>query len=208
MSQSNRSEGARPTPQQFAAYVDGELGPADRAVVDAWLGGHPEARDDVGGQRRLLRQWHAAAPPGPDEAAWAGSLARVEAGLERAARQRAASRPLAVVGRLGVAVGAAAAVMVLALGLGRLVVPGPVPAPLPVATTDDVEILSIEGGDVGALVVGKLPVQGPLNLASADDVKVDKTGSDVQVSKTPEAPHGQLPGPMIIPSDPSRNVVP
>jgi anti-sigma-K factor RskA len=210
MSHSSRPEGAGPTPQQLAAYVDGELGPADRAVVDAWLGAHPDARDDVEAQRRLLRQWQAAATPVPDEAAWAGTLARVEAGLAEAAREQAGSRQLAVALRLVGALAAAAAVVVLALALGQHFTPRK--PPLPVVTADDVQILSIEGDDVGALVVGEPPVQGPLTLASADDVTVDKSGSDVEVPKPVEHvadKHQPPPPPMIMfPTDPSVGKAP
>jgi anti-sigma factor RsiW len=214
MSHSSRPEGAGPTPQHFAAYVDGELGSADRAAVDAWLGEHPDARADVEAQRRLLRQWQAAVPPDPDETAWATSLARVEAGLATAARQRAGSARLAGVLRLAATLGAVAAVLVLSLGLAWLFVPRTSPGtPLPVATADDVEILSIEGGDVRALVVGEPPVQGPLTIASADDVTLDKTGPDVEVAKAAEhGPHGHQPPPpapmIMFPTDQSRGAAP
>jgi anti-sigma factor RsiW len=213
MSHSSRPEEAGPTPQQLAAYVDGELGPADRATVDTWLGGHPDARADVDAQRRLLRQWQAAVPPGPDQAAWAGILARVEAGVAEARLHGASSRRLAGVVRFVAALGAVAAVLVLALGLAQRFAPQTPPVtPLPVATAEDVEVLSIEGADVAALVVGTPPVQGPLTLASADDVTVDKTGSDVEVAKPAEVAHGHAPPPpapmIMFPTDPSRITAP
>jgi anti-sigma factor RsiW len=76
MNHPSRPEGAGPTPQLLAAYVDGELGPADRAAVDAWLCDHPEARADVAAQRRLTHLWRAAPPPDPGDAAWADELLR------------------------------------------------------------------------------------------------------------------------------------
>lgn len=48
--------------------------------------------------------------------------------------------------------------------------PAPAMKPLEVATSDEVEILSIAGGDMGTLVVGKLPVSGPLVLLTAQEV--------------------------------------
>jgi hypothetical protein len=87
--------------------------------------------------------------------------------------------------------------------------------PLPVVTAEDVQILSIEGDEVGALVVGEPPVQGPLTLASAEDMTVDESGSDVQGPKVPKTAehvadkHQPSPPPMIMfPTDPSVGKAP
>jgi hypothetical protein len=215
MSHPSRPEGVGPTSQQLAAYVDGELGPTDRAVVETWLRDHPEDQADVDAHRRLLRLWQAGSTPAPGEAAWAGALARIEAGLAAGA---AAARPvargphLAGVVRLAAAVAAVAAVLVLGLSLTGVFSPRPpTPVePLPVASEGDVEILSIEGDDVRALVVGQPPVHGRLMLASSDDVTVEKSGRDVQVPRpapehAPDHHHQRtVEVPMVIPTrDPS-----
>jgi hypothetical protein len=210
MSHPSRPEGAGPTAQQLAAYVDGELGSVDRAAVETWLRDHPEDRADVDAHRRLARLWQANNPPPPDEAAWAGALARIDADLAsgaHAARPAARGRRLAGVVRLAAAVASVAAALVLGLSLTGLFLPRP-PATvevLPVASDGDVEILSIEGGDVGALVVGQPPVQGQLMLASADDVTVEKSGRDVQVPRPPAEHatnhhHPRPEVPMVIPT--------
>jgi anti-sigma factor RsiW len=197
MSHHPRPEHDAPTPEQLAAHADGELGPADHARVEAWLRDHPDARAEVEAQRRLADVWRAGAPPEPAD--WSGVLARVEARL--AAGPPAAPRRWPFL--LGAVAGAAAAVVV-GVVLTRPVTPRPGPA-LPVASPDDVEVLSIDAGDVGALVVGRPPVQGPLVLASADDVTVHDTGRDVNIVTPEAAPPNQPARPMImVPADPGR----
>jgi hypothetical protein len=72
-----------------------------------------------------------------------------------------------------------------------------------VAGPDDVEVLSIDAGDVAALVVGRPPVQGPLVLASAGDVTVHDSGRDVDIVNPEPPPHNQPAGPMfMVPADP------
>ena len=212
MSHDPRPEHGTPTPGQLAAHADGELGPADRARVEAWLRDHPDARAEVEAQRRLARLWQAGAPPEPGAAEWSGVLARVEAGLPAGppanpypARPTRGGRHMP---RLLVALAGAAAGVLIAVALARLGLPRPGPA-LPVAAPDDVEVLSIDGGDVGALVVGRPPVQGPLVLASADDVTVHDSGRDVDIVNPEPPPPNQPAGPMImVPADPGPGRVP
>src|SRR5262249_53897574 len=133
----------RPSPEQFAAYSDGELGPADRAAVDEWLLDHPADRAEVGAARQLARLMEATAAADPAEAARAGVLDRIAAAPPTPARRP--KRPhrwiaLAVVA----AAGLAAAAVVLAL------LPRPPVEPLHVASDDDIEIISMDGGDVRA----------------------------------------------------------
>src|SRR5262249_30449778 len=71
-----------PTPEQLAAYADGELdGRAEEALrrrIEAWLARHPEGAGDLDAQRALARLWQATTPPEPSEATWADVLARLE----------------------------------------------------------------------------------------------------------------------------------
>ncbi len=94
-----------PSPEQLAAFLDGELDPATAARVEAWLADNAAAAEELDGQRRVLRLWRANPPPEPGPAAWTTVLSRVEARLP-AARRRPRKWPIA----LGVAAGAAAAV--------------------------------------------------------------------------------------------------
>jgi len=72
----------------------------------------------------------------------------------------------------------------------------------------------MEGGDVGALVVGEPPVQGPLTLASADEVTVDNSGHDVQIVRPTPEPHPgshsrhEAPPMFIMPTDVSQQKTP
>jgi hypothetical protein len=72
-----------PTPEQLAAYADGELDGRPeweplRRRIEAWLARHPEAADDLEAQRRLRRLCRATTPPEPSEAAWSHVLARLQ----------------------------------------------------------------------------------------------------------------------------------
>src|SRR5262245_54111645 len=175
----------RPDPQRLAAYADGELPPAQRRAVEAWLARHPEARDEVEAQRRLARLWQDGGPPEPSEAAWSDVLARVEAALPDAAAagrvpRRKRSAGLVWLAGLSAAAAVAAAVL-LAVAWWQPGEQEPDVATLPVASADDIEIISMDAADIPALVVGEPPVRGPLLLASAADVTVDDTGHDVEV---------------------------
>jgi hypothetical protein len=148
----------------------------------------PESPADVEEQRRLARLFAQAAPPEPDADAWAEVLARIEAAVPSPA---AGPKRSGSVGRLALwlAVGTAAAGIVLALGLQwhRIVAPPRQPEPLPVqAQTDpeeeafavagagEVTVISMDALDMGALVVGRPPVDGPLVLAAPGDVRVHR----------------------------------
>jgi hypothetical protein len=180
-----------PRPEQLTAYVDGELAAADRARVEAWLARHPAAAADVRAQRHLARLWKATAPAEPSEADWDALLARIEAALPA----RPADRLLGY--RLAGGLGAAAAAVVLALALSRPprpqppVEPKPV-VPFPVVSADEVEIISVDGADALALVIGKPPVREPLVLAAARDVTLQSVEegmfTHVPADEGPDAP--------------------
>jgi hypothetical protein len=72
-----------------------------------------------------------------------------------------------------------------------------------VATTDDVEIISINAADVSALVVGRPPVTGPLVLASAGDVTIHDAGNDVELIRPEENPEGPSAPWIWAPRDPA-----
>jgi anti-sigma factor RsiW len=203
-----------PTPEQLAAYADGELDGRPeceplRRHVEAWLARHPEAADDLQAQRRLTRLCRATPPPEPSEAAWGHVLAR----LERVPLTPDGGAP----GRPGyglrfvawaAALAATAAAVWLALALllpgdgpklARQAPRGPerrqapfkaprvVPAevePFAVATGDEVEILSIKGADTSTLVVGELPLSGPVVLVQAGEVEVQRVEREVRMGST------------------------
>jgi anti-sigma factor RsiW len=192
-----------PKPPELAAYVDGELGAAASGPVEAWLADHPEAAAEVESQRRLLRLWRETRPPEPTEAEWAAILTRLEAALPAAspalwveARQRAARYRRALVWA-AVAAASIAAVLVGRSLLNRSTGPGNPPGqdstetPFEVASDADVEIISIEGDDVSALVAGEPPVREPLVLALPGEVtvrEVDLGGAGSPPVRVPDRP--------------------
>jgi hypothetical protein len=204
-----------PTPEQLAAYADGELdgrpeGEPLRRHIEAWLARHPEAADDLQAQRRLRRLCQATTPAEPSEAAWNHVLARLEQ-LPPAPARGALGRPgygLRFAAWAVAALAATAAAVWLALALfgpwggpelarraprgperreGPLKAPRPLPAevePFAVATGDEVEVLSIKGADTSTLVVGELPLSGPMVLVQAGEVEVQRLEREVRMGST------------------------
>ncbi len=68
------------------------------------------------------------------------------------------------------AMAACALLSLLLLGFPGQVPPVADDAPFPVATEQEVVILRVDGADTGTLVVGLLPLHGPLELAGPGDV--------------------------------------
>jgi anti-sigma factor RsiW len=168
-------ESDRPSPEQLAAFADGELAGEERTRVERWLAEDPTAAAEVDGWRRLAGLWREASPPEPAPAAWDQTLSRIEAALPASRRPAARPRPWRTWALL-----VAAAALVGVLLLGRPF-PGtrPVISPdgseegtLPVAGPQDVTILSMDACDTDALVVGQPPVTGDINLAEHGDVQL------------------------------------
>jgi hypothetical protein len=173
-----------PTPEQLAAYADGELAWADRAAVEAWLARDAGAAAEVESLRRFTQAWRDAAPPPPGPEAWSVVRNRIEAGLHTppapAANRRWPGRLL--LGAAAAALGAAAAaVLALALSHAGRVPPGPpeqsppvalAEEPYPVVDPEDVVIVSICGCDTGCLVAARPPVDsiGEDELAREPDL--------------------------------------
>src|SRR5262249_37476417 len=59
-----------PTPEQLAAYADGELADVNRAVVEAWLSRDAAAAAEVESLRRFTQTWRDAAPSPPGPETW------------------------------------------------------------------------------------------------------------------------------------------
>lgn len=182
---SQQYEGAwPPTPEQLAAYVDGELEAAGRRQVEQWLAGQAEAAADVEAQRRLLALWRKLPLREPAEADWAATLGRIQAACVTPTRPAVRQR----LAWIGVALTALAATLALALFRdsprrpGTRVQPQLVVVPaverLPVATATEVEIISMDAADAALLVIGEPPVNEPLVLAAPGEIKLDKMEPD------------------------------
>jgi len=177
MRQSRPGDTGGPTPEYFAAYVDGQLAPALRRGVEKWLRDHPEATAEIEEQRQLARLWQATTPAEPEAANWATIFARVDSGFFRSRLPGMRTRRLI---RLGAAGGLAAAMLLVALcphGPGPSEDPAGV-EPLAVVSPDDVEIISLRAADRVTLVVGVPPVTEPLMLASPGDVELENVEPD------------------------------
>ena len=139
-----------PSPEQFAAYLDGELDSAARTRVEAWLARNPSAAAEIDGQRQVMRLWQANAPADPNPAAWAAAFDRIEARLRPPSPRRCALRRT-----LWSSAGLAAAVLVAVL-LSRQFQSGPANT-----TAGPVIASGVESSD-----------KEPILLASQDDVSV------------------------------------
>jgi anti-sigma factor RsiW len=198
----------RPFPELLAAYVDGELDPAGRARVEAWLADHPAALAKLEAQHKLSRRnrrlWQASTAPAPSEASWSRLYSRMQKAL--AAPPRPVGAPAAAQRPRGfriLAVVSTAAAALLAVALIRPDLPPSTPTSLPadeawaVASDDDIEIVGIQDSDTDRLVVGRPPLTGPIVLASVSDVVFDKVAPDTD-GMMPQMPPPGASVPMIV----------
>jgi hypothetical protein len=186
----NRS---KPSPEQLAAYVDGELASADRHQVEAWLAEHPEAEAEVVADRHLLQVWRDSQPPDPAPEAWARTLQRIAAAVPPGGPAPRNGRRWTV--RFVAGLLTAAAVLggwLLARPYflrhtpptpeersGKDVVKNlpKAPAedegdgPFPVVAPGEVNIISMEAGDADAVVTGH-PIMGEFEFAQPTDIEV------------------------------------
>lgn len=181
-------------PELLAAYLDGELegaGPqaALRQQVEDWLSRHSEAASEVRAHRQLQQIWQATSPPEPRRGAWAEVRGRIRRALDQPRPQpRFHWRPWLLGGSLAGFTGLAASLLVL-VWLGALPWPQPRPSRptpavdelvFPVASAHEIEILSVTGDDIGTLVVGEPPVDGPLVLLAPGEVSLTRVHSSGQ----------------------------
>lgn len=160
-----------PTPEQLAAYADGELDPAARVRVQEWLADHSEGAAAVEATRSLQRVWRETRPDDPSEAAWGRTLREVENRL--AAERSRSPRTIARMVRVLLPLSGAAAIL-LAVTLHRPVVTPPLAPPepievLPIVSANEIEIISMDDVDRTALVVGRPPLWEPMVLVSPGD---------------------------------------
>ncbi|MCI0456079.1 MAG: hypothetical protein L0Z62_03745 [Gemmataceae bacterium] len=196
-----------PTPEQLAAYADGELDCPELASlkqrIESWLARHPEAATEVESQRQLTALWQATTPPEPSAAAWAGVQARLQSAplAPKGAPRR--SLHLVACAAAALAAGAAAVWLLVAFlrptaqpDLARQQLPQPQPRqgpakppeprpepvqPFPVASADEVEILSIHGEDRNTLVNRFWPVSTPLVLLLPGEAEITRAEREVRM---------------------------
>ena len=162
----------KPTPEQLAAFGDGELTGPESDRVAAYLADRADAQSELAAQRRLKQLFDATVPADPTEAVWRRVL--------DAARAEPPSRPArrspATWTALGIALAACAAVAVFLAG--RPTPPANDTKPrvevevLEVATAAEIQILHVEGRDTATIVVGEMPLAGEMVLADAGEIEV------------------------------------
>lgn len=188
----------------LAGYADGEFEGRDELAplkqrVENWLARHPETRAELNRLRQLKQLWRETTPPSPPPEAWLKMLAELEAVPPRSSgagkwRQLAA--------------GFAAAVACIALAVSiwwinrptatqSIAVDDEETQPFVVAAAHEVEIMNVEGADTHTLIVGELPVKGPLELVVPGEVTVTSVQPAARDNMMPEV-YFQGPGrPMI-----------
>jgi hypothetical protein len=70
-----------PTPEQLAAWADGDLDRSDADHVESWLLAHPDAAREIESDQRLDRLFRDNPPSEPSEQAWQATLAGIDSGL-------------------------------------------------------------------------------------------------------------------------------
>jgi hypothetical protein len=191
-----------PTPQQLAAYADGELDGGDRLRVAAWLAAHPDAAEEVASLYRLRDVWKATAPPEPADEAWAAAGARFE-GIPAPAAARPSAWPLLGWAAGAAAVAAAAVLWMVLSQSGPAPVDAPAPPavaaepPFPVATEDEIVILRVGGADTRSLAVGTLPLQEPIQLAGPGEVTFTNVRPAPSDNAMPVVPENEHESPMV-----------
>jgi hypothetical protein len=207
-----------PTPEQLAAWADGELDRSDAERVEAWLAARPDSAREVEAARRLGHLYRDHPPPEPSERAWQATLAGIEAGLSRPVAPTS-SPGFSARWRLRLFVGLVAAAAVVGGVLVARVFspeqtpepeyvelpkpePKPVPQPeepdepFPVVPLGEVNIISIDAEDADRVVIGQ-SLMGEFELAASDDIDIVKMEPCVEDGQMPHLHRGEE-VPMIV----------
>jgi hypothetical protein len=177
-----------PSPELVAAYFDGEFEGRDdlaplRKRLEDWLVRNPAGRAELKDYRRLRRLWQETTPAAPNQ--WQDierQLEEYQARMTRLPRPARAKSPWKV---SDVLVGAACVL----LGVSLFRQSGSLPVddePFPVASASEVVILQVDGADTTSVVVGELPLQGPLELAGPGDVTLTRVAPAERDNMVPE----------------------
>ena len=188
-----------PDPQLLSAYFDGELEADVRARIEVWLEAHPETAEEWAVHKKVRTLWRDTTPAEPRAAVWDQVLERIDVQRKQPIAAPAGQRPWLTAGII-----AASIVIFIGLLLGglrsMLPKPGPeqplvkLPQPtedfadidmLQVAAASEVTILRIDGADTEAVVVGEMPVSGPLDLAASGEVCITCKCPRVNVRQNP-----------------------
>ncbi len=197
-----------PDPKILAAFLDGEFEGRDdlhslRRRLEVWLATHPGAAADLAEYRRLRQLWHATVPAEPAPEEWKRLLAALEKPQITANSPTESDATFIVHSssfrrwRPFAYLAGAAAVFLAAVLMDQRNVSSRDVEPFPVAAAHEVEIQHVEGKDTASLVVGKLPLEGNLELAGPGDVSLTSVTPATTDNMVPVI-HLEGPGPPII----------
>jgi hypothetical protein len=187
-------------PELLAGYADGELPPAVRERVEAWLAEHPEALDQLEVQEALgpgnVEFWRAVRPPEPTPADWVGVRAGLAADFP--APRRGVGRWAGAAALFAVAASITLVFLDNAPRCGqhkRIAAPVFAPAgspednePYPIARADEIRYLELPESVAPMLRVGDHPLKDAiLILARSDEVDFHNMGCDAE-GRFPEDP--------------------
>ena len=166
-----------PTPEQIAAWVDGESSSCEAGLVESWMADHPEARREAESMAQMTRLYRDQALPMPSEERWQSALDRI--------RPRVAPSPGAAWRwRLLLGLTLASAAMVGAVVLSRALWPTPTPEPFvqtpavrgedddepfAVAKLSEVHIIRMDADDADRIVTGQ-PLIGTMDFAGQGEI--------------------------------------
>jgi hypothetical protein len=173
-------DNTNPTPETLAAYLDGELTPSERNTMERRLSSRPDLCDELDAHRRLSRVWQTTHPSEPDDQAWGATMAGISNRLPVLAAKHPRRRfPLGWFAGIAAAAAVIALIWILA---GKPRLPDPTsPQPeietvetFPAASPDDVDITSLWGAGDELVLVGRPPLDAPMELAGPGDVVIDE----------------------------------
>jgi hypothetical protein len=176
--------------EEIAGYVDGELSPSAQERLEAWISQDPGILREIERQERIRDLYASTRGTEPSDAAWQAAAAR--SSRRMIVRVDSVSRPSLGTSR-SAAIAAAAAVLIAALIIGPRP-DGQIRDDLPVLqvlSPQDVEIVSLDDKDQGALMVGEAPKLENM---------VAVTPADVQITNVTACPDGRMPQ-IFVPKD-------
>ena len=197
MNQNDSTPDRPPTPEQIAAWVDGETSPGEAAAVESWMADHPDARREAESMAQMTRMYRDQVLPTPSERCWQLALDRI------GPRVAPTARPWRVL--LGLALASAALWAAVVIGRAFWPTPTPIPAPLAqtpippgeddddepfaVARMSEVHIIRMDAEDADRIVTGQ-PLIGTMVFAGKGDIKVEKVQADADGGNTPHLERG------------------
>ena len=187
MNQNDDTPDRTPTPEQIAAWIDGESPRGEAAMIEAWMAVHPETRRDAEAMAQTTRLYRDQAIPMPSESRWQSAFDRIQ---PRVAPTGGAGWRLL----LGLALASAAVLgaVMLARTLWpttppAIVLTPPIPPeedeePFAVARLAEVHIIHMDADDADRIVTGQ-PIMGTMVFAAQSDI------DEVQVLPDPDEGH-------------------